>query len=261
MTDQEIMDNYELYALGLLDDQQRREFEAHLEKHPHLAAGAAAMLGTVAALGAAAPPVDPPARVRARLMASIAATRPAAPPAKTARSSRFTWWQWAPALVAAGLAVMLVRSGLDQQSLRDQLTAARTELTQREVALGASQKELTQLRRALVLLQGPQTRLAKFGQGPTGNAFVNPQGGVVLLAGNLPRLDAGRIFQMWLVPKKGAPVSAGLFSADPSGSALHILEGNVDLSTLAAVAVSVEPASGSTAPTTTPIVIAPVAAD
>ena len=260
MTDQEIIDNYELYALGLLDNKQRREFEEHLEKHPHLRAGAAAMLGAVAALGAAAPPVDPPARLRARLMASIEAPRTPERVAAPERS-RFTWWQWAPALVAAGLAVMLVRSGMEQQSLEKQLAAARTEITSREAALGASQQELVQLRRAMALLQGPQTRLAKFGQGPTGNAFVNPQGGVVLLAGNLPRLDAGRIFQMWLVPKKGAPISAGLFTADSAGRAVYVREGAVDLSAIAAVAVSVEPEAGSTAPTTTPIVIAPIAAD
>ena len=260
MTDQEVIDNYELYALGLLDEQQRRDFEAHLEKHPHLAPGAAAMLGTVAALSASAPLVDPPARLRARLMARVAAPRPVVIP-KAEPPNRFTWWQWAPALAAAALAILLVRSGMNERSLRDEVSAARAELSARETALGTTQKELAQLRRAIALLQGPQTRLAKFGQGPIGNAFVNPQGGVVLLASNLPRLEAGRIFQMWLVPKKGAPISAGLFSADPTGQALYVREGAFDLSTIAAVAVSVEPEAGSAAPTTTPIVVAPVASD
>lgn len=262
MTDQELMDNSELYALGLLDGDTRKTFEDHLKRNPHLAAGVAAAFRTVALLGASAPEADPPPGLRARLLARVAqlADSPSAPVQRDT-PSRFAWWQWIPALAAVAMVVLLIRGNLQQDALRTELATARAQLLERESALGMSQRELTQLRRAVTLLGAPGTRLARFGQGPAGTAFVNPQSGVVLLASNLPRLEAGRIFQMWLIPKTrgGAPAPAGLFTADATGRAIHLLEGAVDLATLAAVAVSVEPAGGSAAPTTTPIVVAPVA--
>lgn len=264
MTDQELMDNSELYALGLLDADTRKSFEDHLKRNPHLAAGVAASFRTVALVGASAPEVDPPPGLRARLLARVAQLADSPPKVDRGPESkpgRFAWWPWIPALAAVAMVVLLIRGNLQQEALRTELASARSQLLERESALGLSQRELTQLRRAVTLLGAPGTRLARFGQGPAGTAFVNPQGGVVLLASNLPRLEPGRIFQMWLVPKAkgGAPAPAGLFAADPAGRAVHMLEGAVDLTALAAVAVSVEPAGGSAAPTTTPIVVAPVA--
>ena len=40
---------------------------------------------------------------------------------------------------------------------------------------------------------------------------------------------------------------------------MHILSGPLDVATLGAVAVTLEPEAGSSAPTTTPIIVAPVA--
>ncbi len=40
---------------------------------------------------------------------------------------------------------------------------------------------------------------------------------------------------------------------------MHSIEGPVDVETTGAVAVTVEPEAGSSAPTTTPIIVAPVA--
>ena len=64
--------------------------------------------------------------------------------------------------------------------------------------------------------------------------------------------------QMWVIPKGGAPRPAGLFQSE-GGTALHILSGPVDLATLGAIAVTLEPEAGSQAPTSTPIIVAAVA--
>jgi anti-sigma-K factor RskA len=65
---------------------------------------------------------------------------------------------------------------------------------------------------------------------------------------------------MWLVPKAGSPIPAGLFQTSAAGQALHINQRTVDLSQIAAIAVSNEPQAGSAAPTTTPFIIAPLSA-
>jgi anti-sigma-K factor RskA len=89
--------------------------------------------------------------------------------------------------------------------------------------------------------------------------FVHPRLGVLLIASNLPPAASGRIYEMWLIPKGGAPRPAGLFQSEPAGTALHILSGPVDTSTLSVIAVTLEPDTGSPAPTTTPIIVAPIA--
>jgi anti-sigma-K factor RskA len=53
---------------------------------------------------------------------------------------------------------------------------------------------------------------------------------------------------MWTIPKEGAPRPAGVFQSDMQATAMHIFSGPVD-PTLAVVAVTIEPESGSAAPT------------
>jgi hypothetical protein len=114
---------------------------------------------------------------------------------------------------------------------------------------------------AFQILNQPETKRVNFGEGrpqpPRGNIFVHSKLGVLLIASNLPALPAGRTYEMWVIPTAtSAPRPAGLFQANAQGSAINLLPGPFD--SLYAVAVSVEPEAGSPAPTTTPIVVAPV---
>jgi anti-sigma-K factor RskA len=65
---------------------------------------------------------------------------------------------------------------------------------------------------------------------------------------------------MWLIPKGAKPVPAGLFQSRDDGSALHVRPGTVDLASTAAVAVTVENQAGADQPTTTPLIVASLAA-
>jgi len=120
--------------------------------------------------------------------------------------------------------------------------------------------ERDQLEQAFSFLNQPGTRQVNFGgaqpQPPRGNVFVNGRLGVLLIAGNLPQLAPGRTYEMWVIPKGGAPRPAGLFQSAANGSAMHLLSGPVDVASVGAIAVSVEPETGSQAPTTTPIIVA-----
>jgi anti-sigma-K factor RskA len=106
----------------------------------------------------------------------------------------------------------------------------------------------------------PDARQVAFGQPdrepPRGRVWVHPQRGVLLLASRLPAAPAGRIYEMWIVPRKGAPVPAGLFNSDRRGEATHVWSQSVDLANAAAVAVTLEPEGGVSAPTTQPIIVA-----
>jgi anti-sigma-K factor RskA len=88
---------------------------------------------------------------------------------------------------------------------------------------------------------------------------LNPTRGVVLIATSLPAAEPGRAYQMWIIPKGQSPRPAGLFQPDEGGTVVHVFEAELPPGSTAALAVSVEPETGSAAPTTTPMLVAPVA--
>src|SRR5262249_54900798 len=93
----------------------------------------------------------------------------------------------------------------------------------------------------------------------TGRAFWSRSRGLLFTADRLPALEAGRIYQIWLVLPKQPPISAGLLRVDNAGSGttLGAVPGTLEVprSTNVTVAITNEPAAGSPGPTT-PILLA-----
>jgi anti-sigma-K factor RskA len=77
---------------------------------------------------------------------------------------------------------------------------------------------------------------------------------VLLLSSNFKPAPAGKIYEMWIIPKGAQPAPAGLFAPRADGSVIHIAK-PID-QPLAAVAVTVEPERGSDHPTTKPFLVA-----
>jgi len=106
------------------------------------------------------------------------------------------------------------------------------ELTNAYLTLQQAVAGRNRLEQAFTFLNQPETRQVTFGQGqpamPGGNFFVNPRMGVLLVASSLPVLPAGKTYEMWVIPKRGARRSAGLFQSAPQGTTMHILPGVVD---------------------------------
>jgi hypothetical protein len=124
--------------------------------------------------------------------------------------------------------------------------------------------QIASLTEAFAILSGPNTTEASFGgkqpMPPQGKVFLNPARGVLLIASNLPRTPANKIYEMWIIPKGAKPVPAGLFQAQENGSAMHVQAGIVDVASTAAVAVTVENEAGADQPTTQPLIVAAVPA-
>jgi anti-sigma-K factor RskA len=246
MTHDEARELLELYQLGVLDEADRREVDEHLKTGcvdcRKALAGVAAFNASILA---SVPLVEPPPRVRERVLAAVT-------PPKARPKAQPHYLPWMAMAAALALAVWL---GNEARVKNELLAVARHQVE-------TVTKERDGLNSALTFLSAPETRpvgtredIAK----PRGLYFVNPQSGILLIATNLPVLPAGRTYQMWLIPKGQAPVSAGLFKPDVRGGAVHIQPGAVDVANAAAVAISVEPEAGSTAPTTTPLLVTPVA--
>lgn len=240
-------EEYDLYALGVLEGPERSELQAHLARNcdvcgPEVRRAAVRM----SALSTLAPVVDPPARLRGRLMASIGV------------EPRFRWnWMqtWAAVAACAVLGIFWVghtrRERVRDIALRDAMEQLRQ-----------SETESGRMKEVLALLNSPETivRVSTEGatQPPQGKVFVNPTQGVLLLAANLPPAPAGKIYEMWVIPASGNPVPAGLFQTESNGSAVHLFKGPVEVASTGAVAVTLEASEGAAQPTSQPIIVAAI---
>jgi len=240
MSCEDLKDALELYSLGLADEEERREIDAHLARGCDTCRknlGGALALNAV--MLASVPEAAPRSRLKRRILAGFG-IQPAG-------------WGWLGALAAACMLVVALWLSVQERRRANELAEARQNLIR-------VTSERDRLEQAFGFLTQPGTRQVNFGgaqpQPPRGNVFVNDRLGVLLIAGNLPPLVPGRTYEMWVIPKGGAPRPAGLFQSTAGGSAMHFLSGPVDVAMLGAVAVSVEPEAGSQAPTTTPIIVA-----
>jgi hypothetical protein len=165
---------------------------------------------------------------------------------------------WAPWLATIGASTAAIFMFVTLQDVREGEQRAIARATQLRSNVSEMETSLSRMQEAVRMMAEPETKQVTFGKGPQGRVLVNPKRGVLFLASNLPQLPAGKIYELWVIPKGGAPKPSGLFQADASGNAMHMVAGPIDIAATGAFAVSVEPEAGSPAPTTTPIIIAPV---
>ncbi len=250
MTCDELRPDYVPFAMGVLDDPEKGEVRAHLDRGCEACtAGVREAQLWMYALGASAEAADPPKRLRKRILASVGA------------QEKPGWrWVYAWPLVTAAAVLALVIVGYRAQNDASSITSLHGELASVQSRAQHSAAETATLRAALNLLQAPETREVSFGTGkpapPRGRVFVNPASGVLLVASNLPPAPAGKTYEMWIIPKGGQPAPAGLFDSESDGSAVHLYRTPVALSATAAIAVTLEAAGGVNAPTSPPVIAA-----
>jgi len=232
MTCEELRPEYGAWALGIAEEPERSEIAQHLERDcPNCVPGVRSAIATVSAMASAIKPVDPPARLRKRVVSMVA------PEPERSRASIFFPWAVAGAFAIALLAVVIPGR------------LARTPAP--PVASNTGQAKFEEV---LSILNDPVTKDVAFGDpSARGRFFVSPTKGVVFIAAHLPTLSPGRTFQMWVIPNGGNPISAGTFQALSDSTAVHYRPGPVE--NAAAMAISVEPSGGSPQPTTTPIIV------
>ena len=72
----ELQDSYELFAMGVAEDPEREEIRAHLNRGCEVCtAGMKRAIQLVAEVGSAAPSVEPSAKLRRRILASVGGDR------------------------------------------------------------------------------------------------------------------------------------------------------------------------------------------
>lgn len=82
---------------------------------------------------------------------------------------------------------------------------------------------------------------------PTATLAITPSGTAVLTAVRLPALSTSKTYQVWAITTQGV-ISIGLLGAHPTVSVLHAPKRGLN-----AVAITAEPASGTSTPTSAPL--------
>jgi hypothetical protein len=237
----ELRDQYELYALGIADEPERSEIREHLNRGCEVCMGEVKRARQLTALmGGTAPAAAPSPKLRRRILASVGYEQ-----------KRFGFAPFLAAALLLSLFAVFYFSGRE----RDFAQLA----TRLDGQLRNQTIELTRLHEAFTILNGSDTSVTSFGGGqtqpPKGKVFVNPTQGVLLIASNLPPTQAGKAYEMWVIPNggKGTPIPAGVFQSNSDGSAMHIQRGAIDLTSKPVIAVTVEPEAGVQAPTSAPV--------
>jgi len=137
--DEQLEDQASLYALGALEGEELRAFEAQLEAHPDLLRHVDRLTDTAAQLAHTAPARPLPANLHARILSAIGETKPASdiPAARTA--PRLPW------AIAACLAIACVVAFADRQRLGERVAASRAELEQSRSKIAESQSQIAAL--------------------------------------------------------------------------------------------------------------------
>jgi len=266
-----------LHALGVLSDDERAELARAMAGDAELAAEVRQLEDTAGALGGVVAQVDPPARLRARVLAvaGIDANDASDAPASSAVGDRGAavrrtdtsvvirrgssalpgWLAAAAALVLAsglGLWALQLRTSLDAMNARVERAEADVVRIQRTLDLSQQQTRTLEAKNE-VLFAPDMQRVDLAGQpvapASTARAFVSRHSGLAFAANQLPALPAGKVYQLWVIPQGQSPVNAGLLAPDASGHASLFFEMPADMPPAAVIAVTVEPAGGVPAPT------------
>jgi len=220
------------YALDALPDPERAEFERHLQHCPSCEAEVRGLRETAARL-AMAQALQPPPGMEQRVLAATYRTRqlPPLPPERLPhRRVARRMAAFAAASVAAAVAL-----GITQVS-----TQHRLESTQ------ASDAAISRV------VTAPDARIETTRTPAGGSVTVVASAALreaVITSTGMVSPPAGRVYQAWVMSPSGAR-SAGLMADRSSLLASAVVPGD-------RIGITVEPAGGTSKPTTTPVAVLP----
>jgi anti-sigma-K factor RskA len=200
------------YALDALDAEDRVAFEEHLASCQRCRDEVAELAGVAGALAYGATPAEPPQALRERILDAARAERPNVVPLRPR-------WAFPVAAAAAVAACAAIGLGVWDVSLHDDLAGDRSGVL-----------------RSVPLIGG------------TGSVVVDRDGASALVLSKLSSAPIGSTYEAWVIQGHAA-TPAGLFKG---GGTTTLVELTHPVPVGALVAVTVEPAGGTSVPTRKP---------
>jgi anti-sigma-K factor RskA len=234
-----------VYALDALNGLELDQFEHHLHRCLPCENEVRGFRETATRL-AQAVAASPPVALRERVLAAASVTRQLSPEVRETPRTRMRppGGPWLPRLavaVAAAAVAAAVALGVVQSSTQHQLSQAQAE--NRSVA---------------AVLAAPDARLAVRRTTAGGLATVvasQSRHALIISTAGLPALTGGKVYELWFLAGQTAR-RAGLLPPPLAGRTAPLLASGLEPGD--AVALTVEPAGGTSHPTTTPIVSVPL---
>lgn len=255
------------HALNALSDADERAYQEALAGNPHWSSHVRDAADAVAAIGDTVAPVEPPASIRASLLARIT-DLPQMPSTEPARNSEDAedFAAAGPAPVQAAVAEDLEpaiagESAASGWGLRRWFTLAASLVAVLVLGFGAVTigQQLTRPAPLVALEQvttAPDAQSASTTMADGGVVTAHwsaSTGQSVLVTDGMPALSQDQTYELWFV-RDDTPIAAGIFATDAEGRATAILQGQFHSGDV--IAVTVEPAGGSPdgTPSSTPVV-------
>jgi len=219
----ELLDLATPYALDAVSDEEKADIDRRVAASPVAAAfrdEVRAVRETMAIVSAGTA-VEPPAQLRA---AVLALTAPAEPTQLETRRQR----RWRTALLAAAAAIVIGLSAF---------------------GLGVLARPPARQTVAEQVLTAPDVHTVSrpLGTGTATFMFSRDRNAGVLVMNNVPPPSPGTVYQMWLVGSNGPPTSAGTMGTAAVAPSTKATVRDIKAST--ALAFTVEPGAGSAQPT------------
>jgi anti-sigma-K factor RskA len=234
-----------LLALGALESPEREAVEAHARSCDQCSRELQRLNSDLAMLALTSEVHQPPERAKERLMNAIARepkkiTMPA--------GRRSHWWTLVPSALAIGLLFLVAALWNQNHAMQHEIEAVK-----REAAMGhADAQHAAEVIKLLTARDAMHVTLvaANAKPQPQGKAIYSPKsGGLVFFATNFAAVPQNKAYELWLIPQQGAPIPAGTFKPDASGSGMIMMPPMQKDMQPKAFAITIEPAGGSQTPT------------
>jgi anti-sigma-K factor RskA len=233
-------ENLAAYALGALDAEDISAFEAHLVVCADCQAELADFRSVTSGLLENVPPQAPPPGLRRALIARLPSQQHRAARWYTNLFRRLSWWQAVSSLALLLLLGLNLFSNLQIRELQEQQVAMARRLYQDQTAIAMLAYPSTQA----LPVQSDVENVA-------GSMLVDKDKSVaVLVLWNLPEVEAGKTYQVWLIDPEGDRTSGGLFKpSSAQGYTTTTVYAPVPFEQFTGIGVTVEPEGGSPSPT------------
>ncbi len=255
---------FDLYALGALEGDELAAIETHLATCADCAEKLAAARGRISLLAFAAPPVQPSPGVKESLMRQLSASaggrahdredwQPALEPERA--GFRAIWWTAIFAPAAAALALATVLLWVSNNHLNNEIERQQADLQQlkQQTEQVNTLLDLASARDTISVSLAPSPEA----NGATAHVLYNARLGKMFYSDTLAAAPPGKSFQLWLVPPKGDPISAGILTPE-AGVGSRLVATMPPGIAAKAFAVTLEPAGGVPKATGPAVLVGPV---